>query len=299
MKITSPHRMKRMLIKDEPAYVETIGKQDMENLGEIVARPDGHNTVVRQFFGATERMSVRALSYIASAACVAQLLPAQQLQIISVNNLGSEINGVSKDKATKQTEILSDTGMRFLQEFMPDVAAKTVFAEDSSNELIAQVRPLAQLALRQHPEIGGSLQRKGAKHGSDFVSYGAAHAVFQDTAQLEPIVIAGGDIVSAERIVAVGCQQERVFYGLRMALRELIEPELLIPSVQVFTKHVSPPYLQGHDREQSLVEALYYGTINFDQFSGAAHRDMEHFVDNFEVANNLTVPFASTFCAPI
>ncbi len=297
--ITSPHRMKRVLIKDELAYVETIGKQDIENMTEVLAHPDGNNTVVRSFFGATENMSIRALSYVVSAARVSQLVPCEQLQIISVNNLGAEINGVSQTKAHSSTEILSDVGMRLLRAAMPDVAEKTIFAEDSPTQAVTETRPLAELAIRQDPELGQNLQKKGNKHGSDFVSYGAAHAVFQDTALLEPVSLSDTEAVTPERIITVGCQQERTFYRLRMALRQLLQPDLLIPSVQVFTKHVSPPYLHGRDREQSMAEALYYGVINFDEFSGAAKRDMEHFVHHFDVPHNLHEPFANMFCMPI
>ncbi len=279
----SPHHLKRALIKAKDAYVETIGKQDIESLADVIAHPDGGGTVVRQIFGATEDMPFRALTYLASAARVAQIIPCEQLQIVGANHLGATINDVPRERSRSNTNLLAAVGMRFLNECMPDVAEKTVFAEDTMTPLIDFIRPLTERVIDESPEIKGSLSRKGNKHGSDFVSYGAAHTAYQDTRalRLEPL-LTEQDVVRSDRIVTVGCQQERLFYNLRMGVRELMPEDVLIPSVQVFTRHVSPPYYRGKDPEQSLIDA-FESTVDPLQFKEgtAAHRDVGHFLRTY------------------
>lgn len=278
----SPHHLKRTLIKAKDAYVETIGKQDIESLADVVAHPDGDGTVVRQIFGATDNLPFRALTYVASAARVAQIVPCEQLQIVSANYLGAQINGVPRERSHRSTDLLATVGMRFLKECMPDIAEKTVFAEDTMTPLVDFIRPLTEQVVETSPDIKASLSRKGNKHGSDFISYGAAHTAYQDTRALRLDPLEDQAVVRPDRIVTVGCQQERLFYALRMAVRELMPDNVLIPSVQVFTHHVSPPYYKGNDPEQSMIDAFEY-TVDPLQFreGTAAHRDVGHFLRTY------------------
>ncbi len=280
-KIRSPHKAKRMLVKDKKAYVETVGKGDMPALQEVMAQKDGTGTVVRIFLGATSCMPLRALSYVASAARVAQNIPCEQLQIISVNKLGEQINKVPLAESQRQSRILATLGSYLIRGFMPEIAGKTVFAEEAHIEDVERFVPLVETVMQVAPALHRSLQDKGAKHGGNFIAYSAAHVVNQDTSllELEPISEMS-PVNDVQRIVTVGCQQERTFYDLRMMMRSLADASKLIPSVQVFTHHVSPPYYTARHGEQSLEDALANG-VSLDTIGDtAAARDMKHFVNS-------------------
>lgn len=278
-KIRSPHKLKRTLIKDKKAYVETVGKEDMTALQEVLGQSGDKGTVVRLFLGATTSMPLRALSYVASAARVARNIPCDQLQVISVNKLGERINAIPLAESQQQSQILAALGSILVRGFMPEVADKTVFAEEAHIEDVERFVPLAKTVLQEAPALTQSLRDKGAKHGGDYVTYSAAHLVNQDTALLELDPISGtAPVNDVQRIVAVGCQQERTFYDLRMGMRSLVDASELIPAVQVFTHHVSPPYYTARHGEQSLEDALING-VNLDAIEDtAAARDMKHFV---------------------
>lgn len=210
---------------------------------------------------------------------MAEQVPCEQLQVISVNRLGNQINNIPLQEARRQSQQLAALGSILLHGFMPDIAAKTVFAQDAHNEHIKDFVPVAEEVLQSSPALSTALSEKGAKHGSDFVSYGAAHLANQDTGLLELEVIAGDRPVSqVGRVVAVGCQQERTFYDLRMAMLPLVNTCDLVPSVQIFTNHVSPPYYTARHGEQSLEDALANGVCLDAIGDMAAERDIKHFV---------------------
>jgi len=46
----SPHAMRKQLIRDDAAYIESVGKQDMDDLARVLGQADGTGTVIRVFF---------------------------------------------------------------------------------------------------------------------------------------------------------------------------------------------------------------------------------------------------------
>ncbi len=256
---TSPHYVRKRLIASSEAYVESVGKTDIDTLGYAVDSPDGKGNIVRLILGATTHMPLRALTYVDSAVRIAQLLPCEQLQIIHANKLGSRVNGINPDEARRQAELLALATRNHVQKIAPDIAERLLHAEDTPLDL-SPFLPLSEAALAYGP-IGEKLLQKGAKHGGDAVVYAAAHCAFQDTDQLElsALMADSPDQVQAERIISVGCEQERTFYAARMAMRQLAVSIDLVPTAQIFTKHISPPYFMARGGEQGLEHALIHG----------------------------------------
>lgn len=274
----SPHKVRRELIKDKAANVETIHKPDMADLGRIL-QMDGAGVVVRLFLGATEKMPVRALSYVMSAARVAASMPCEQLQIVSVNDLGSRLNGKDKDRANEQTQVLAEIAAGLLLPgFCPEIASKTVFATDKDSYEVDEFRKFAELAFEAEPAIEQRLRQKGNKHGGDHVVYSAAHFMHQDTPLLRLDPLSGVEpLTDPSAIVSVGCQQERLFYDARAAMRRVASGVVeALPSVQVFTNHTTPPYFEARGGEQSLDDAIINGFDLQKTQDATAFRDLSH-----------------------
>ncbi len=255
---TSPHHVRRQLLRSPEAYVESVGKEDIAALGRAADAPDGKGTVLRLILGATANMPLRALSYVDCATRIARLIPCEQVQLIHANNLGNKVNGVDLELARKQAELLAAVSKLHIQACLPDVAAKVLHAEDTPVEL-EEITTCAGLALA-NSDIGFQLQKKGTKHGGDAVIYAAAHTKFQDTDHLVLNPLVSGPVQArAERIISIGCQQERTFYAARIAIRPLLAAETLVDTAQIFTRHLTPPYFEALGGEQSLESALLHG----------------------------------------
>jgi len=221
-------------------------------------------------------MPLRSLSYVASAARLAQLVPAEQVQIVCTSSVGEQVNGISADESAEQFGMLARFGSHMLEKAMPDTYERTIFAHDTPTAAVETVRPLVDQVLAADHRLNKTLRDKSQKHGSDFATYGAAHVVYQDTGRLELAEIGSTPAIDAQRIVTIGCQQERTFYGLRIGVRQLLHPEDLVPSVQVFTQHISPPYYTARGGEPLLEEAVRSRQLIFSAPDRAANRDLQH-----------------------
>ncbi len=277
----TPHatRMRKKLVKDPTAYLEAVGKHDNAAFETVLTSLDGKGTAIRLFLGAAAIMPVRALTYVASAARLATLIPAEQLQIISVNTLGEAVNKIPRMTSVPQFERLTEASIKMLTSHIPEVVHKTVFALDTETPAIAAVRPHVEAALQQNRDLLGILATQGQRHGGDFLTYTAAHTVFQDTDKLQLEPLAGCSPIAPERIVSIGCQKEKDFYVARLAVRSLMGEEECIPSVQVFTQHVLPPYFQCKEGEQSLEDATTTQSVLLRSGSHSVQRDLRHFQD--------------------
>ncbi len=272
---TRTNEIRRALVSDPEAYVESIGKEDGRNLPEIVDNPEAGTTALRLVMGATEAMPFRALSYVDSLLRVARRVPATQIQIVHANNLGNRINGVSLSKSNEQARILAEEVEAHLAQF-PDLESRVLHAIDTDMDT-DRYTDVVQHAFDRDTEIATRLLAKGSKHGGDSVRYVAAHYAFQDTDELEldPITSGAPDQVSADRIVSVGCGQERTFYRARMGMRALLQPDFV--TAQVFTRHATPPYYTSRGGEPSLDEGASLATLD-SIGDPAARRDIAHFL---------------------
>jgi hypothetical protein len=272
---TRTNEIRRTLVSDPEAYVESIGKEDGNNLPAIVDNPEAGTTALRLVMGATEAMPFRALSYVDSLLRVARLIPASQIQIVHANNLGNHVNGISLANSNEQARLLAEEVEAHLAQF-PDLESRVLHAIDTDIDT-DRYTDLVRSTFDRDTEIATRLLAKGSKHGGDSVSYVAAHYAFQDTddLRLDPITQGAPDQVSADRIVSVGCGQERTFYRARMGMRALLQSD--ITTAQVFTKHTTPPYYTARGGEPSLDEGASLTTLD-SIGDPAARRDIAHFL---------------------
>jgi hypothetical protein len=278
MSETSPHFVRKKLLKQTDCYVESVGKQDITALGQAMDVIEGKGTVLRLVFGATAAMPLRAITYADSALRIASVIPHEQLQIVHANTLGSRLNAVDRQDARNQAELLAAI-VRFHSARFGDIADKVLHAEDTDLD-IEVFTACAQEVLEVSDVLSMPLLRKGSKHGGDAVTYASAHAAYQDTdmLNLSPLFNDSPAQVRADRIISIGCDQERLFYGVRMLMRHALQDQVeLVDTAQIFTKHSVPPYFVARGGEQLLSHALEQGVNPSFNTDPAARRDINHF----------------------
>lgn len=284
---TSPHFVRKKLINSKEAYIESVGREDMATLGEVFDAPNGKGNVLRLIFGATKCMPLRALSYVESAVRIAQILPNQQLQVIFANNLGSSINGHNLAQVREQSVRCAAVSRMMIVGHHQAMAQKVGFYEDKPNEQVELIRPKIEAMLSLGDSNTAKLNARGERHNGDHISYTAAHIVYQDTdcLDLTKLSIIEPDPVTPERIVSIGSQKEIEFYKARMAGRLVVDEMQLLPTAQIFTRHVVPPYFMSRGGEQSLDDAMMNGVDLSLCNDDAARRDLTHFVNMMGAKN--------------
>ena len=120
----SPQRVRSTLIKNRDAYVESVGKIDMETFSDVADSPMGKGTILRLILGATTIMPLRALAYVDAALRCAQILPFEQLQIVHANNLGHKVNQVPIVEAKIQSTLLAQIARFHIQTSFPEIQSK-------------------------------------------------------------------------------------------------------------------------------------------------------------------------------
>lgn len=284
---TSAHHVRRTLLKNKTLNIESVGKFDMDTLSDVADAPHGDGTVLRLIMGATRAMPARALSYIDTALRVTETLPCAQLQIVHADTLGERVNGIDARQSRDITTRLASLARFHTAVFFPELVEKVLHAEDTPFDLTA-FQQASEVVFASQPAIAEPLLGKGSKHGGDAVVYASAHSAFQDTDRLElrPLLSGAPDQVTAERIISIGCQQERVFYAARMATRPLLSGERLLDTAQLFTGHYTPPYFVARGGEQLMDDMMTRG-LNMEQFTDrSARRDMTRFVATLGGANH-------------
>ncbi len=280
---TSPYFIRNKLLKNKEAYVESVGKADIGTLSDVADAPDGKGTVLRLILGATICMPFRALTYAQAAIRCAKLMPFEQLQIIHANEVGQIVNGIPLSLTHEESGLFAQETKRHIRRTSPELEDKILHASDVYSEpTFGSIGDTVEQVFGDNPELGAILSRKGEKHGGDSIAYAAAHVVFQDTDRLElsPLLANSVDQVKAERIVSIGCLQERNFYLARMAVRELVDLPDQLNTAQIFTRHVSPPYFRARGGEPSLREACASGFTLTEVSDLAAARDLRHFYED-------------------
>ena len=283
-----PHKLRRELQQDTRTYIESVGKTDINTLADVMSVPDGKGTILRLIMGATVQMPLRAITYASSALHCATLVPCEQLQIIHANKLGERINGIDPRESRRGTVILARTLQNHVEEFFPLLSGKVLHAEDTDLD-VDRFADISERALLQHPTIAHKLLAKSSKHGGDARRYAAGHFAFQDTDILElaPLHADAPSQVAAERIVSIGCQQERNFYLARMAMRhsalETDAQPLMVDTAQLFTRHLTPPYFMARDGEPSMEDTPVDNLDLASVGDVAARRDLAHFLSTNQI----------------
>ena len=278
---TSPHFVRKQLLRDASLYVESVGKADIDTLSDVADAPNGKGTILRLVMGATTEMPLRALSYVDSALQIAKTLPCEQLQIVHATQLGAAVNNINLQKAQDEASLLALIVQRQAQATAPGALFSILHAVDKPIDLTPFIAA-SEIVFASDPALASKLRGKGAKHGGDACIYAAAHSAFQDTDVLDLTALTSNSPaqVRAERIVSIGCQQERTFYAARMALRAELSGMPLTPGAQIFTNHISPPYFTARDGEQTLRDALTNGVDLTKTMDRAARRDLTHLTKN-------------------
>jgi len=274
-------RTRGLLIEDPSLYIESLGRTDQVNIVPNPQSPaEKEEANVRLFLGATKSMTYRALSYVQSAVEIANALDnVAQLQIVHVNTAGQEINGVNKLKADDQAKRLAEASFELI-ESMTSSKVPILHAIDTPHDM-KQYEPLAQRMFDENPHIAQKLIEKGAKHSGNPIAYAAIHFAFQDTEgpELRPIIDGSSTQISRERVISVGCGQERIFYMARMAMRQMGHDNMIDETAQVFTRHLTPPYYSVRGGEPSLEEGLLNGIDLGAVNDQAVRRDIEYFIN--------------------
>jgi hypothetical protein len=276
--------LQRRLQDDSRAYVESVGKHDKANIVQIASHPTGKGTVVRLVYGATKEMPVRGMGYVAAAYGIARHIPHEQLQVMFVNALGLAVNGVSRTASHRQAKMVETVGRMHLARLGPGVNRSVSFCEDNYllRELTEQIRTPIQEIIEDDTHLSKHLAAKSGTERGDFATYSAAHVILHETPLATPDYGLSDESVQPvipERIVSVGCQKEHPFYALRVKARKLLTDLDFVPSAQVFTRHVLPPYYIARGGEQSLDHAIDLGAIDMSQATDlSVQRDLAYLV---------------------
>lgn len=273
--------LQKRLVADPMAYTESVGRRDKKMTAEVLSNESGEGTVLRLFFGATACMPLRGLSYVAAAQAIAEHIPHEQLQVIFANSLGQTTNGLGIETSRSQAMLVRDSMRRKMEVQGSDSAERIVFAEDHELDSIDAITPDISNLIVADQSLHEKLHAKGLKRGSDHVRYGAAHVTHQETNLLEPQALSNNEpaVVTAQRIISIGCQQEHVFYALRHLARQALTDLPLVPTAQIFTRHVLPPYFMARGGEQSLSDALEHGIDMMQMQDSSARRDVAYLLE--------------------
>lgn len=271
------NEIKRTIQADKKTYIESFGKDDVSNLPNIVDNSEAGSTALRLVMGASEGlMPFRASSYVESLLRIARHMQPSQIQIVHANHLGYRVNGIDLNHSMRQSQLLAEDVEARLEKF-PDLQSRVLHAVDTELDTDRYV-DFVQATFDRDTDLATKLLAKGNKHSGDSVRYVAAHYAFQDTDDLvlAPLTANAPSQVSAERIVSVGCGQERIFYRARMGMRALLQSD--ITTAQIFTKHSTPPYYMARGGEPSLIEGATLATL--DSIGDiSARRDIDYLLN--------------------
>jgi hypothetical protein len=280
MQTTTPNaiRKRKELVKDELAYVDSVAKEDINVLETMLQPGNEIGNVARIFIGGSDKIPSRALGYLASAIRVAQLVPVTQLQVVSVANLGSRINKVDQAEVSKQFKRFASVSAHLCSHIAPDFIGRLTFVvdKDTDAEMVEAITPIARKVIGENSTLLSNLLQRGQKHGGDPIAYAAAHFVYQDTQGLEVAHVLGPDAIRPERVISVGCLQEKIFFQTRSLIRAELSVSDPLPNVQVFSLHTSAPYLESNGGEQPLDEVSRTQPICFESINPSTQRDLDH-----------------------
>lgn len=281
----------------EGNYVREIGGNDHNNLPTIAvsivskgAYESG--TVIRVVFGATDRMPVRALSYMLPALSLMEGMQQDgikppQLQIIFANHISSTLNKMNHAHAARESRRFTGVAQEYIQEFFPKLSESTVFLEDTPLEknsllrdrLLHVARSLKEMAPFETREALINKGNNGARRINAF--YGAAHILVHDIdiPVFVPIVSEQASMVRPRSIISIGGYQEQFFYGLRHAVKPHLGRDYNeVKTLQYFTRHRVPPYYMARDGDIAFDVMLSRQRDRNSVIGKAAQYDLDYLV---------------------
>jgi len=282
----------------EGNYVREIGGNDYNNLTTIavdIASKGAYEseTVIRVVFGATDRMPVRALSYMLPALTLMDGLQQDdikppQLQIIFANNISSTLNRMNYVRIAEESRRFTDVAQEYIQEFFPKLSGSTVFLEDTPLEknsllrdkLLQVTRSLKEMVSFETREALFNKGYNGNRRINAF--YGAAHILVHDIdiPVLVPIVSEQASTVRARNIISIGGYQEQFFYALRHAVKPHLGKDYnKIKTLQYFTRHHVPPYYMARDGDIALDVVLSGQRDKYPEVGKAVQYDLDYLME--------------------
>lgn len=279
----------------EGNYVREIGGNDHSNLLTIavdIASKGAYEsgTVIRLVYGTTDRMPIRALSYMLPALSFMDGMQQDgikppQLQIIFANHISSTLNRMHYAHAAEESRRFTDVAQEYIQEFFPKLSGSAVFLEDTPLEknsilrdgLLHVARSLKDMAPFEIREALFNKGNNGARRINAF--YGAAHILVHDVdiPVLVPIVSEQASMVRPRSIISIGGYQEQFFYGLRHAVKPHLGDEYnQTKTLQYFTRHHVPPYYMARDGDVSFDEVFSRQNGKYPQIGKTAQYDLDY-----------------------
>lgn len=286
-------------------YIEGLGQLDCQNL-LYLARDialSGGSSAIRVVYGATEKMSLRAISYFIPCLELMNSFKSNgfivpQLQIIFANNLSGGLNNLDKETVGQQTLRFSKVSRVFIKEYFPDISDFVVFLVDQELKKGSVIRDemvrVAKLLREKISPISGEeLMGKGrmVRNRINYF-YAAAHLLVHDAdfAIFHPMSDEQSEQIQADSIISFGGLQERLFYKIRHEIKlYLPDSYRKIRTLQYFTKHHVPPYYMARGGDVSLDAALGMDRIE-DGLATTAKHDLFYLfslVDEQELAGFL------------
>lgn len=287
MKTLTPkaHRMRKTLVKDNAAYIDSVSKRDLETLEAVLDTPDGKGTVVRAHMDATTQMPLRALTFLLAAGRICELLPVEQLQIVTHTQTGRRANGLSQRETRDQFDLLIKFGQRLLSSVVPGVAHKTVFAEDALPPVIGRIEAIAADRFKGELALAQPVEQRGRRLSGNPIAFAAANTLIKDTVFFTPRPLRDvRELVETERVVNIGPLGEKSLFGMRQAIKSALPAEDLMPTVQIFTRHAVSPTSLRNDTELSLEAAFVLRQFCFETQVISTQRDLRHFQEPIEAA---------------
>lgn len=264
------------MVRDEHAYIESIGKQDRETVHEAL-RDGGENAVLRVCLGATtETMPLRVLGYAASAQVVqARYFPNAQLQFVYPLHAAEAANGVPVDQSKPHAERFDFDRLNIGSQGDGEITGLI----DTPSSIDAELSGAVQEILATHTDVAEPLLKAANRRQGDAAAYVAAHLVMHDSSpMLLPLDPMSQEARPAKRIISIGAQSERMFYAARMTCRQagVLPDGAIAETGQLFTRHVLPPYLHCRQGGEPTLDDYY------DRTRPAHAFDTRHLVPSVE-----------------
>ena len=279
----------------EGNYVREIGGNDHNNLTTIAVDlaskgASESGTVTRVVFGATDRMPVRALSYMLPTLTLMDGMEQDgikppQLQVIFANHISSTLNRMNHAHVAGESRKFTGVAQEYIREFFPKLSGSTVFLEDTpleKNSLLRERLLHVTRSLKDKVpfETREALLNKG-KNGARRINafYGAAHILVHDIdiPMFVPIVSEQTSMVRPHNIISIGGYQEQFFYNLRHELKPHLGRDYNeVKTLQYFTRHRVPPYYMARDGDIALDEILSRHRNRDSTIGKAAQYDLNY-----------------------
>lgn len=236
------NKQRKELLRDPLAYVESIGKHDKANTLDALA-DEGRDTILRVCMTTPHPVPLRALGYVTVLEYIGRkYLPYATRQLVVAHGTSLRVNRTDQ-QSYENVESFFDT-LSYRPRHTAD-KGMVFFGRDIESPGV-DIGRLAVI-MRGTPEKD-QLEAQAARRKSNYLPYLAAHILLHDTVtagiQYMPDYTPGRPITT-KRVISIGAQSERVFYNARMRFRDVggTHDDLAEATGQIFTKHVTPPYL--------------------------------------------------------